>query len=227
MALVMVGQGLLPGRVLAPSDYAWESAPWHAVRPAGVRPFGANGEQADAVAQFEPFAQYARARLPSAPLWNPFIMGGRPLLADAQSAVYSPFALPSYVLPFWKSLGVVAALKLWVAALGAWALGRALGMRRAGALLAGLAYGFGLYLVTWLPWPLASVWALLPWVLVATDRVTRRPDAAGVAWLGGATALAFLAGHPESTFHAIFAAAAFALLRMRGARSLWMWLLGI
>ena len=58
-----------------------------------------------------------RGWLPSAPLWNPLIMGGRPLLADAQSAVYSPFSVPSYVLPFWKSLGWVAVLKLWVAAL--------------------------------------------------------------------------------------------------------------
>jgi len=126
VALLFTGPGLLPGRTLSPSDYAWEPAPWHAERPAGVRPFGADGEQADAVAQFQPFTQYARERLPSAPLWNPAIMGGRPFLANAQSAVFSPFAAPSYVLPFWKSLGVVAALKLWVAALGAFALGRAL-----------------------------------------------------------------------------------------------------
>jgi len=227
MALAMVGQGLLPGRVLSPSDYAWEPAPWHAERPAGVRPFGSDGEQADAVAQFEPFTQYARERLPSAPLWNPRIMGGRPFLANAQSAVYSPFSVPSYVLPFWKSLGVAAALKLWVAALGAFALGRALRMGLAGALLAGLCYGFGLYLVTWLPWPLAGVWALLPWVLVATDRVVRAPGAASVAGLAVATALAFFAGHPESTFHAIFAAAAFALLRTRRPRLLATWVLGI
>src|SRR2546430_1178364 len=106
-------------------------------------------------------------------------------------------------------------------------LGRALGMGLAGALLAGLAYGFGLYLVTWLPWPLASVWALLPWVLVATDRVVRRPGAGSVAALAAITALAFFAGHPESTFHAIFAAAAFALLRTRRVRPLATWALGI
>jgi Bacterial membrane protein YfhO len=229
LALVMVGQGLLPGRTLSSSDYAWEPAPWKAERPAAVPPFGSNSEQADAVAQFQPFTRHTREALPSIPLWNPEIMGGRPLLANAQSAVFSPFSLPSYVLPFWTSLGIVAALKLWIAAFGAWALGGALGMGRAGALMAGLAFGFGLYLVTWLPWPLASVWALLPWLLLATDRVVRRPDAAGVAWLALPTGLAFLAGHPESTFHVVVAAGAFAVLRIvqrRDLRPAGAWLLG-
>src|SRR4051794_13130799 len=156
MAALMVGQGLLPGRTLSPSDYAWEAAPWHAERPAGVRGFGTNPEQADAVAQFQSFTRYARDRLPRLPLWNPYIMGGRPFVANAQSAVFSPFSLPSYVLPFWRSLAVVGALKLWVAALGAWALAGALGIGRAGALLAGPALGLGVYLVAGRPRALGS-----------------------------------------------------------------------
>jgi len=47
-------------------------------------------------------------------------VGGRPLLADGQSAVFSPFSLVSYVLPFWKSLAVVAMLKLFLGAFGAY-----------------------------------------------------------------------------------------------------------
>jgi hypothetical protein len=73
--------------------------------------------------------------------------------------VLSPFNLPSYVLPFWFSLAVVAALKLWTAAFGTFMLARALGMRPWAGLLAGLAFGFSLYMVTWLAWPLSSVWA--------------------------------------------------------------------
>src|SRR5262249_27738363 len=162
---------------------------------------------------FQPFTQRARSTLPSIALWNPDIGAGRPLLADMQSAVLSPFSVPSYVLPYWWSLGVVAALKLFVAALGTFALARCLGIRFAGALLAGLAFGLSLWMVTWLAWPLSSVWALMPWLLVAVDRVVRRPDAAGVALLGVAGALCVVAGHPESTFHAILAAVAFGLLR--------------
>ena len=117
------------------------------------------------------------------------------------------------MLPFWWSLAVVAALKLLCAALGTFVLGRALGMRFAGALLAGLAFGFSLYMVTWLAWPLTAVWALLPWLLVAVDRVVRRPDATGVALVGVATGLMLLSGHPESSFHVLVVAVLFAVLR--------------
>ena len=59
-----------------------------------------------------------RRRLPSMPLWDPNIGGGRPLLADQQSAAFSPFSLPTYVLPYLWSLSLVAALKILAACLG-------------------------------------------------------------------------------------------------------------
>ncbi len=213
LALALVGQGLQPGWTLSSSDYLWTVAPWAAQAPPGVGGAGANGELADAVAVFQPFLQHTRARLPDVPLWNPHVMGGRPFLANQQSAVFSPFSLPSYVLPFWWSLGIVAALKVFCAAFGTFLLARALGQRPAGALVAGLAFGFGLFMVTWLAWPLSSVWAWLPWLLLAVDRAVRRPDAVGVALLAGVTCAQFLGGHPESSFHVLVAAALFALLR--------------
>jgi Bacterial membrane protein YfhO len=214
LAILLVGQGLLPGRTLSPSDYLWTATPWSGLTPDGVRLFGANGELADAVAAFQPFTQHARAVLPSWPLWNPDISAGRPFLADMQSGVLSPFSLPSYVLPFWFSLAVVAALKLWTAAFGTFLLARALGMCWWPALLGGLAFGFSLYMVTWLVWPLSSVWALMPWLLLAVDRVIRRPDPTGVALLALVTALQFLSGHPESSFHVGVIAVLFGALRL-------------
>ncbi len=223
LALVVVAPALVPGHTLSASDYLWGATPWEGMRPDGVRPFGSNPELADSVAVFQPFTQYARERAPHVPLWNPHVMAGRPFLANAQSAVFSPFTWPSLILPFWWSLGVVAALKLWCAAFGTFLLGRALGQRVPGALLAGLAFGFGLYFVTWLSWPLTSVWALLPFQLLAVDACVRSPRAGPVAALAAVVALQFFGGHPESSFHCIVVAALFAVLRAsRGNwRSLW------
>src|SRR4051794_41435924 len=117
---------------------------------------------ADSVAQFQPFLAYTRARLPDIPLWNPYIEGGRPFNANLQSAVFSPFSLPAYVLPFWWSLGLIGALKLWVPAFGTFLLARALGQRVGGALLAGLVAGGAL-----LPVGLASGAAVGVWGGVA------------------------------------------------------------
>ena len=152
--------------------------------------------------------------MPDVPLWNPHIVGGHPFQANAQSSVFGPYTLPAYVLPFWTALGWIAVLKLWVAAFGTFLLARALGMRYAGALLAGLVFALNLKLVTWLTYPAMSVWSLIPWLLLATDRLVRRPGLLSGAGLAAVVGLQFLAGHPESSFHALLAAVAFFALRL-------------
>jgi hypothetical protein len=201
LSLVMVGQGLLPGRTLSSSDGLWSVTPWTASKPAGVRPLGSNFELADAVAVFQPFFQFTRSVLPDVPLWNPHLMAGRPYLADGQSAVFSPFSFPAYVLPFWKSLAAIAALKLFVGALGMFLFARALGLRFGGALLAGVVFAFGTFYVVWLPWPLTNIFPLIPWILLLTELVVRRPGPLPVAGLAALIGLQFLGGHPETSFH--------------------------
>jgi hypothetical protein len=217
LSVLLVAPALLPGRTLSGSDYLWSSAPFKASTPAGVKGFGSNYEEADAALQFQPFMQYARRELPDVPLWNPHVMGGRPFVANAQSALFSPFSWPAFLLPFWWSLGVIAALKVFTAALGANLLARSLGARAPGALLAGLVFGFGLFFVVWLSWPLTSVWAWLPWLLVAVHWTVRRPGVAPVAALAAVVALQFFGGHPESSFHVLAAGSLFALLALSRA----------
>ncbi len=200
LSVVMVGQGLLPGRTLSGSDSLLSSVPWQSAKPASVPGLGTNFELADSANVFGPMLRYTRSTLPTVPLWNPFISAGRPLLADGQSAVFSPFSVPSYVLPFWKSLAVVAILKLFLAAFGAYVLGRMLGMRLGGALLCGLVFAFGTFFIVWLAWPLTSVYALIPWALASTELVVRRPGPLPVAALAAVIGLQFLGGHPESSF---------------------------
>ena len=212
LVLIFVGPGLLPGRVLSSSDSYWFQVPWASDIPAGLeRP--ANPEIDDAPSVLHTFVQHAKAELPDIALWNPHIMAGRPFLANMQSQILSPFSLPAYAMPFYESLAITAALKLFLGCLGAFLLGRALGMRFAGSLLAGAVFGFDLWLVTWLVYPHASVWALIPWLLWLADRLLRRPDGLSFALLAGAVGVQFLAGHPESSFHALLVTVAFAALR--------------
>jgi hypothetical protein len=213
LALVFVGQGLLPGRTLSNSDSLWFEPPWAGVKPAALeRP--SNPELGDAPRHLQLFQREVASDFPDVPLWNPAIMAGRPLHANAQSAAFGPFTWPLYVLPFWTALGWIAVLKLWAAAFGTYLLGRSLGMGFSGALMAGLVFAFCLKLVTWLSYPAASVWALIPWLLAATDAVVRRPGLLTCAGLAAVTGLQFLCGHPESSFHALLAAVAFLALRL-------------
>ncbi len=209
LALGFVSPALLPGKTLSGSDFLWDAVPWKAQKPDSVPFGGSNYQLADPGVQFLPFMRYSRERLPDAPLWNPHIMLGQPFVGNAQSAVFSPFSAPAYVFPFWRSLALIAALKLFVAAFGTFLLARALGMRFGAAFLAGCVYAFGMFFVVWLSWPLASVFAWIPWLLWASDRVARRPGPLPVGALAAIVALQFVAGHPESSFHALAAALVF------------------
>jgi len=171
-------------------------------------------ELADPSQVFQPFLQFTSAQLPHIPLWNPYISGGRPFLANAQSAIFSPFNLPAYLLPFWSSLAVIAALKLFIGALGGFALGRRLGMRFGGALFTGTVFAFGTFFIVWLGWPLTNIFPLMPWLLVLADMVVRRPGPLPTAGLGALVAMTYFGGHPETTFHALFLTVVFFLFRL-------------
>jgi hypothetical protein len=213
LAVALYAPALVPGHTLSAADYLWSAAPWEPDRPPGVPVFGSNFELVDQAVQFAPWLEHTRERLPDAPLWNPYVGAGRPFLANAQSAVLSPFSVPAYVLPFWWSLGLIAVLKVFAAAFGTYLLGRALGMRFGGALLAGVVYAFSLYFVVWITWPHTNVWALLPWLLLMTEAVVRRPTALRTAGLATVVALQFFGGHPESNFHLLIATACFFVYR--------------
>jgi hypothetical protein len=217
VALVLFSPAMAPGRTLSTSDTFWFQTPWAGVRPAELhRP--ANPDIDDVPEQYQLYTQFLRREAPDVPLWNPYLMAGRPFEANAQSAVFSIFTLPSLVLPFWSSLALVAALKLFLAAFGTFLLARALGQRFAGALLTGLAFGFSLWMVTWVGFVAASVWALLPWLLWTTDRLVRRPGPGPVAGLALVVGLQFFGGHPESNFHVLVATVAFFVFRVVARR---------
>lgn len=213
LALGFVSPALFTGRTLSSSDLLWFTTPYTANRPADLtRP--SNPELYDEALYLQPWLQYTRDHGLHTPLWNPYQLSGGPLIGTADGVPYAPFYLPLYLLPFWTGLAIAAALKLFIAAFGAFLLARALGQRLAGPLLAGVVYAYGLFFVIWLAWPQTSVWALIPWVLLLTERVVRKPTALNIAGLGGVVGAQFIAGHPESSFHLAVATVLFFAMRM-------------
>ena len=205
ISLLFLGLALLPGKTLSNSDTLWFQPPFVSSKPAGLTT-PSNPELGDATTQLQPFVHYTARTLPHIPLWDPYIMGGRPFAANAQSQIFGPYTWPAYVLGFWTALGWIGVMKLWVAAFGTYLLGRALGMRFGGALLAGIVFALNLKMVTWLSYPHMSVWTFIPWLLLLTDRLVRKPSLLAGAGLAAVTGLQFLSGHPESSFHALLAA---------------------
>jgi hypothetical protein len=65
------------------------------------------------------------------------VLSGTPFLGNAQTALFSPFSFPLWVLPLSFALGFAAALKLWMAAFGTYLLARELRLGFWPAVLAG------------------------------------------------------------------------------------------
>lgn len=211
----MFSASLFGGKVLSGNDLLFFQSPFSAQRPAELlRP--SNPYTFDAVFVFHPDLQLARTLLRGGelPLWNAFSQSGRPLLAAQQSAPFYPLSVLAYVLPFWHSLAWIAALKLFIAALGTFLFARSLRLRDPAALLAAVSFAFGSYFVIWLEHPHTNVYLLLPWLLWLSDRVLLRGGTRWGAGLATAVGLTFLAGHPQSAMIVLLAIAAYSVFRL-------------
>jgi hypothetical protein len=147
------------------------------------------------------------------PLWNPYILSGSPLLADAQIGVLQPlnaiFLLP---IPPYRALSLFVALNLSLAATFTYILARSLGIGRVGATIGGLSFGFGGFLmaqITNLNVMTGAVWLPLVLAAFAWALRTRRPAAALLAGLP--LALHILAAQPQIAFYTVLLLVGYAL----------------
>lgn len=155
-------------------------------------------------------------------LWNPYLCGGEPLLANMESAQWDPFFL--LVLAFGENLGLrlSATATLAIGFLGAYMLARGAGLTRLAALLAGALFSFSGFQMlafangnfAWLPA------GLIPWVvyfyLCSLARALRPALLAAVT-----LALIFYGGSLHMTLYAVMACgvlAVFLALRCRSWR---------
>jgi len=158
------------------------------------------------------------------PLWSDEIYGGHPIFAEGQGGFAHPvnwllFGLlprldaagPDVGAGTLYAHGLLHVLCLWIAAIGTFGLGRALGLGAPAAALAGLALAAS---QDWLSLTANSAIALsvafAPAVLLAQERWWQRPDATRACGLAAALAAVLLAGYPQ----ALHALALFALVSL-------------
>ncbi len=133
------------------------------------------------------------------PLWNPYVLLGSPLLAEAQIGLLQPlnalFLLP---LPPYRILTLFVMLHFTLAATFTYILARSLAIGRAGATLAGLSFGFGGFLmaqVTNLNVMTGAAWLPLVFCGLVWTLQSRRWTVA--LWSGLPLALHIFAAHPQ------------------------------
>jgi hypothetical protein len=131
----------------------------------------------------------------SLPLWNPWVGFGAPFLADASFELAYPPTWLALVLPLAVHFKLMAIGHALLAAWGAFALARGLGMGRAAAAAAGGAYALaGPFLSSMSTLHHFPGAAWLPWVLLALRSVLRNPGLGSGLRLGVVAGIQLLAG---------------------------------
>lgn len=151
----------------------------------------------DAVFQFLPWESevrrsYAEGRLP---LWSDRLQSSP--WSNPQAQPLSPLAALARLFPLEHFLLAALAIKLLVAFDGAWALAALLGARPPFRALAATSFALGGGMLAWAVFPQSSALALVPWLVVAAVRLSRRRDRRFRVAATLAAATLAVGGHPE------------------------------
>jgi hypothetical protein len=149
------------------------------------------------------------------PLWNPLAGAGMPLLADPQAQALQPLIGLASPLPFWASIGVTAASRIWLAMTFFFLLLRRQRLAIPAACAGAFAFGLSGFLMLWLGWPMATCAALLPVAVYAATLCDERGERRDYGLLGLASAALLLGGHPETMLYALGLLTLFLLDRAR------------
>ncbi|MFT7619350.1 MAG: hypothetical protein ACI97A_003000 [Planctomycetota bacterium] len=152
------------------------------------------------------------------PYWNHLNGLGQPFLANPQTRTLYPLNWiflsgdeMTWQLPF-------LALHVFLFGAGVIFLLRRFGIGFLGMSVAGASSAcFGMQVI-WMLSPHATTFAWFPWLLVGAERAHTRIDRKGLFLNAGATALLFLAGHPETAYKSMIAVWLFVFGRLLAER---------
>ena len=142
------------------------------------------------------------------PFWDPYVFSGHPFLANGQHSALYPLSIVFFILPLWRAFGVFIWLQLGLAGAFAYLFARVLGIRRLGALTAGITFQFSGFMVVSVVHPMLIAGAAwLPFILAMAELIVQQRPALGgrpasLPWaLLGAAGIGcqLLAGHAENS----------------------------
>jgi len=146
------------------------------------------------------------------PLWNPYVFGGMPLLAASYPGALYPLNWVFAFLPPGAAMNVVVIATFHLALVGAYRFARAVGCNRLGALITGVVFTFGGFMVMSqgnTAKVTAAAW--LPWVLLAIEKLYQTASWRRVTLGALFIALQCWAGFPQMSFYTALVGGAYFL----------------
>ena len=192
----------LQNKVLLPADfvvgtyYPWLDYKWG--YPAGVPV--KNPITTDVVSFTYPMRTYATQLLKEGkpPLWNPLILNGTPLLANFQSAPFSPTNIFYFLLPKLDAWNWQIIFQPLLGVLFTYFLLRELDRSKSSSIAGGLFFAFGGFMTIWMEWNAHSlVAAFFPLVMLFTLKWLKTGQDLWGTLYSLALALQIFSGYPQ------------------------------
>lgn len=200
LTLVFLHGAVFSSELPVPVDEVARGYPWRGLFGDVV---AGNPLTNDTVKLFLPWMQVAREELAHgrAPLWNRYSFAGYPLLANGESAPFSPLFLATLFVPLPKQLVAMAALKIFAALLFTYLFLKREQASDAAATFGAIVFGFSTVMTVFLYYSTASVVAFLPAAVFALLHAIDKQTRASIVFVALVIATLLANGHPESVLH--------------------------
>lgn len=208
-----------PGDFVVGVYYPWIDYKWG--YPAGVPV--KNPITTDVPSFIYPMQTLAIENLKSgkAPLWNQFILAGTPLLANFQSAPFSPTLVLYFIMDKLSAWSLQVILQHVLAAIFVYLLLRHWKISKTGSVLGGIIFAFSGFNVIWSQWNgHALSAAFIPLLIFLEDRWLKNGKLMNGILLSLALALQILSGYPQVVIYTIVAMGILYLIRATEIKNL-------
>jgi len=163
-----------------------------------------NNAMPDIITQIYPWKHVTIESLKNGqlPYWNPYNFAGNPHIANFQSAVFSPFNLLFFILPFIDAWSLNILLQPLLAALFTYLYMREVRVSKVGALISSTAFMFCGFMTTWMAYgTLSMAIAFLPLVLFAIEKSFGKKNVWFLVLLSISLAISFFSGHVQTSLY--------------------------
>jgi hypothetical protein len=223
LALVVgtIGPPLFGRGTFLASDLLYIGYPWRALEDPVALGAYHHGPVSDTVDGAYPDRVTFAERLRGGTItdWNPWVAGGQPMGATSSSGVLGPLSLISFVLvPSWYAPAAVKLLSMAASIGFTYLFCRRVGVQRAPALLAGLAYAGSGFMVMWTNWPQVEVAALIPALFWATERCLQKRTASAAVPVVLALAAMLLPSFPAVVGYTLYLLVPYIAVRLLADR---------
>ena len=148
------------------------------------------------------------------PLWNPYVFSGNPLMANYQSAVFSPLNLIFFILPFIDAWSLLVLLQPLLAGFFMYLLARSLGRSKWASLIAAISFMFCGFITTWMGYATIGYSILfLPLAVYSIEKFFQKSSIWYLILFSLTIPLSFFSGHFQISLYFLLTILLYILLK--------------